>query len=75
MQTLMYNTGFGKNRTNTICRMMMMWFEAVCCQHHEKNGLLLWKRCVNDENRLEDVRDLKKIQTKLSFIPLSKDRI
>lgn len=28
-------------------------------QHHEKNGLLLWKRCVNDENLLEDVRDLK----------------
>lgn len=28
-------------------------------QHHEKNGLLLWKRCVNEEKRLEDVRDLK----------------
>lgn len=40
---------------------MMMWNQTngIFRQHHEKNGLLCWKRCVNDENRLEDVRDLR----------------
>lgn len=28
-------------------------------QHQEKNGLLLWKRCVNERNRFVDVRDLE----------------
>lgn len=28
-------------------------------QHQEKNGLLLWKRCVNEKNRFDDVLDLK----------------
>lgn len=32
-------------------------------QHHEKNGLLLWKRWVNEANlELEDVLDLNKIE-------------
>lgn len=45
--------------------MMMILIADVFRQHHEKNGLLLWKRCVNDENRLEEeFRDLKENRKK-----------
>lgn len=50
-----------------VMMMVIMWkrFTGIFRQHHEKNGLLCWKRCVNEENRLEDVRDLKKKVFKL----------
>lgn len=47
-----------KRKLMTILHIMMVMLMPDACQHHEKNGLLLWKRCVNDENLLEDARDL-----------------
>lgn len=53
--------------------MMVPLPDDLFCQHHEKNGLLLWKRCVNDENRLEDVRDLKIKTNKIANVNFMRD--